>query len=226
MPGDRIETIFAKTSSISVPGFDTKTSRTSGTGSVLIRRVGPDAVIWDESYSYDGGPAGADTVETRNGGTVNCIDGKCHVNDQTGAPLFNPLLWGEIPERWTSGTRWAAPIARAWEIGPPGSESVRVLRIDPTVGLVTLARSGSGFGASSDDARLSVLTLTGGGRSIKVKVTPGPSHWTGSATIVRGITLSDQIIVEHALDLVAENGEHFTAKQRTYTMFARIEPGA
>ncbi|MEQ7874305.1 hypothetical protein ABDK56_09920 [Sphingomonas sp. ASV193] len=225
-PGERIDTIFSKTVSLSIPGFDPKVSRTSGTDTIVIRSAGPDSIVADESYHYDGTAAGSDVVEVRDAGRTNCVNGKCRTNDQTSAPLFNPLLWGAIPHRLSIGQHWTASIAQPWEIGPSGTEVVAVARLDPGLGLVTLTRQGAGAGLTSDDARMATLTISAGGRAIKVRVVPGQARWTGSATVVRGITLADQIVVERTLDLVTDDGKHIAATQRTYTIFVRAEDAA
>ena len=137
----------------------------------------------------------------RDRGTTFCVDGKCSPNDQTSAPLFNPLLWGAIPASLSKGMSWPATIDRAWEIGPAGTETVRVTALDPAAGLITLERRGQGTGLSSDDAAKRPVMLTISGKPVAATVTPGPSSWQGSLTVIHGKTIADEIKNKISMEL-------------------------
>lgn len=218
-PGDRLGSVFAKTVAISGEGFDPVVRRVSGSASDTIVAVTDAAITEAETYTYDGFPAGSDTVVVRDHGVTNCVDGTCATNDSTSAPLFDPLLWGNVPAEIAVGSGWDAPIADPWEIGPPGTERVTVERLEPASGLITLTRIGHGTGLSADDKRKSEGTIVSKGRSIKVQVKPGPATWRGKATFRHGVTIADEIVVERPVDLIADTGQVFHGRERVYTLF-------
>jgi hypothetical protein len=224
--GDRLDSIFSKTVAITGQGFAPVVKRVSGSASDRIVAVSPDAIVEQEQYLYDGRPAGDDEVRVRDHGRINCVDGKCAANDQTTAPLFNPLLWGDAPERLRVGTSWNATIAKPWEIGPAGKERLKVARIDRATGLVALIREGEGAGPSSDDANAPTLSVIVGGKALVCRIVPGASHWLGMATVVRGVTWADEIVLERPVDLMAESGEHLRGTERIYTLFQRMPASA
>ncbi|HEY3951370.1 hypothetical protein [Phenylobacterium sp.] len=217
--GDRFAFVFSKTISISGADFDAYTGRISGSSIETIASVTPQAITEQESYRYDGRPAGVDQVVVRDHGATNCVDGKCAPNDQTSAPLFNPLLWGAIPPDLTKTSTWRATIPNAWEIGPAGEETVRVVLLDPADGLVTLERRGHGSGPSSDDAARSQIKIVSKGKTLMVKLVPGDASWEGYASVRHGVTVSDEIIVHRPVTLTAATGETFQAEERVYTLF-------
>jgi hypothetical protein len=87
------------------------------------------------------------------------------------------LSLGNAQQNIHVGTTWYHTITKPWEIGLPGSERVRVLRLDPLNHEITLVREGSGFGASSDDERKHDITVTTRvGKKLHVRVVPGESR--------------------------------------------------
>ena len=217
--GDRLDSIFSKTVAITGDGFAPIVRRVSGTASDRIAAVSADSIREEEHYLYDGRPGGSDQVDVRDHGRTNCVDGKCATNDQTSAPLFNSFLWGVIPARVAVGSKWHASIAAPWEIGPAGEEEVAVTRLDRDGGLITLVREGQGAGPSSDDGPTPKVEVQAGDKKLTCRIVPGRSHWVGTATVVRGVTLADEIMVERPVELIADSGEHFTATERVYTLF-------
>lgn len=220
-PGDHLNSIFAKTIAITGEGFAPYVWRISGTAEDTILTVAKTGPTFEEHYIYDGFAGGKDTVEMRDRGTTFCVDGKCNPNDQTSAPLFNPLLWGAIPTRLSKGMSWPATIDRAWEIGPAGTETVRVTALDPAAGLITLERRGQGTGLSSDDAAKRPVMLTISGKPVAATVTPGPSTWQGSLTVIHGKTIADEIVLRRPVTLTAADGKVLHGEERIYTMFAQ-----
>jgi hypothetical protein len=218
-PGDRLAAVFSKAVAISGDGFDTHVGRISGDSSDEVASVAPDVITLHETYLYDGRPGGLVTTEVRDHGATICTGGKCAPNDQTSASMFNPLLWGPVPTEISAGDQWKVVVAAPWEIGPAGEEEVRVVRLDAAQGLVTLERRGSGQGPSSDDAAQPELTITSKGRSLKVRIVPGETHWEGRATIIKGVTLSDEIMARRPVTLIADNGETFKGEERVYTLY-------
>jgi hypothetical protein len=218
-PGDELGSVFAKTVAITGKGFEPLVRRVSGSASDTIVAVTDAAITEAETYAYDGISSGSDTVVVRDHGVTNCVDGACATNTSTSAPLFDPLLWGAVPAEIAIGSSWNAPIADAWEIGPPGTELVTVERLEPAIGLITLTRVGHGTGLSADDTRKSDVTIVSEGRSITVHVKPGPATWRGKATFRHGVTIADEIVVERPVDLVANTGQVFHGRERIYTLF-------
>jgi hypothetical protein len=159
-------------------------------------------------------------TDTRLGdGITECWNDHCAVNDSTSGLLFNHHLWGDMPGDVQAGSSWTATIAAPWEIGPPGTEQVRVLRLDAANGEITLSREGAGTGNSSDDLRKpDIVITTNDGRTLKFKVIPGGSHWSGYTTIWRGVIVADEILVQRHVTLVAPDGETFEGEQRSYTL--------
>jgi hypothetical protein len=218
--GSRLDTVFSKTVAITGAGFEPLVRRISGSGSDRIRAIDADTVTDDERYEYDGRYAGSDVLVIRDRGSTYCdVHGKCARNDETSAPIFNSLLWGRVPAELAVGSSWKARIDAPWEIGPPGTEEITVLRLDPARGLITLVRRGNGAGLSSDDIRRRAFTIVSHGRSIKVKLSPGPATWNGRATFLRGVTVADEIMLIRPVELVSDSGEKFSAEERIYTIF-------
>lgn len=225
--GETLASIFSKTVSITGSGFDEYTKRIAGSANNMVVKVTPEAIDFKTDYRYDGYPSGGGDYKILQDGITNCINGKCTVNDETSGVLFNPLLWGVIPKDLTVGTQWTAHIARSWEIGPPGTERVQVVRLDPINGVVVLAREGGGTGPSSDDEALKAsgksVTITRSGKEIAVSVIPGETQWTGYTTVCRGVIVSDVIIVHRHVTMVSKTGETFQGEQRSYTLFNYIQ---
>ncbi len=118
---------------------------------------------------------------------------------------------------------WDVAIPRPWEIGPAGTEQVRVLRVDPRNEVVTLSRTGNGAGLSSDDQSREksgkpMQITTTAGKTIEVSVIPGETSWSGYTTIRRGIIVSDVIMVRRHVTLVSRSGDKFEGEQRSYTL--------
>lgn len=223
--GEHLSDVFAKTVSTRGAGFEEKVDRISGTADYTVTGVTAKAFVFDEADRYDGYPANGPVhdIEILRDGITNCHAGKCRINDQTSGVIFNPLLWGKEPDRLRAGTSWDVAIPKPWEIGPAGTEQVRVLRADPRDGVVTLTRTGSGEGPSSDDQSREkrgkpMQITTTAGKTIEVSVIPGKASWSGYTTIRRGIIVSDVIMVQRHVTLVAASGDRFEGEQRSYTL--------
>jgi hypothetical protein len=135
--------------------------------------------------------------------------------------MFIPLLWGPPPDNIHVGQTWKVKVDQAWEIGPAGVESVKVVSLDPTNHIAILQRDGRGTGASQDDER--GLPITVNGKSGHASVEAGPSHWTGQIIIRAGIVLSDEILVERNVTLKSEFGT-FSGEERVFTILSAAPP--
>lgn len=223
--GEHLSDVFAKTVSTKGEGFEEKVDRISGTADYTVTGVTAKAFVFDESDRYDGYPASGPVhdIEILRDGITNCHAGKCRINDQTSGVIFNPLLWGKAPDQLRAGTSWDVAIPDPWEIGPAGTEQVRVLRVDPGNGSITLLRTGRGEGMSSDDQsrekRAKPMQITTTARkTVTVSVIPGKASWSGYTTIRRGVIVSDVIMVQRHVTLVSASGEKFEGEQRSYTL--------
>lgn len=223
--GERLSDVFSKTVSIKGTGFDEKVDRISGSADYRVTGVTPEAFLFDEEDRYDGRPTRgvAHDVKILQDGITHCYKGKCAVDDETSGLTFNPLLWGKAPDDIRAGTTWTVTIPKPWEIGPAGTEQVRVVRVDPLNDVITLTRTGIGSGPSSDDRYrrqngAPVQITTTAGKAIDVSVIPGKTTWRGYTTICKGVIVSDEIVVQRHVTLVSKGGDKFEGEQRSYTL--------
>ncbi|WP_158754850.1 hypothetical protein [Dyella sp. S184] len=223
--GEHLSDVFSKAVSIKGTGFNEKVDRISGSADYRVTGVTPEAFIFDEEGRYDGRPTHGVThdIKILQDGITNCHKGKCVVDDDTSGVTFNPLLWGNAPDGIRAGTTWTVTIPKPWEIGPAGTEQVRVVRVDPLNDVITLIRHGSGSGPSSDDlyrqqsgTPIQITTTTG--KTIDVSVIPGQTTWRGYTTICKGVIVSDEIMVQRHVMLVSKGGDKFEGEQRSYTL--------
>ncbi|OOG43649.1 hypothetical protein [Rhodanobacter sp. C05] len=223
--GERLSDVFSKTVSIKGTGFNEKVDRISGSADYTVTGVTPEAFIFDEEGRYDGHPTHGVThdIKILQDGITNCYKGKCAVDDETSGLTFNSLLWGKAPDDIRAGTTWTVTIPKPWEIGPAGTEQVRVVRVDPLNDVVALTRHGSGSGPSSDDqyrqqSGTPTQITTTAGKTIDVSVIPGQTTWRGYTTICKGVIVSDEIMVQRRVTLVSKGGDKFEGEQRSYTL--------
>jgi hypothetical protein len=223
--GEQITDVYSKSVSWSGAGLRGHVVRYSGTSTYAITAVRPDAIVFDELDRSDGQPPspavhGAKVLAD---GNTWCYQGKCRINDQTSGVFFIPLLWGVAPDSVQADSAWHVKIDQPWEIGPTGTEQVRVVDVDPVHGAITLVRHGSGTGPSSDELRWMrastpiEITTTDGNR-VAVALLPGNSTWSGRTTIRRGVVASDEILVTQQVEFVAKDGKTWNAELRAYTL--------
>jgi hypothetical protein len=223
--GEHLSDVFSKTVSIKGTGFNEKVDRVSGSADYKVTGVTPEAFIFDEEGRYDGHPTHgvAHDIKILPDGITNCYKGKCAVDDETSGVTFNPLLWGKAPDDIHAGMAWTVTIPKPWEIGPVGTEQVRVVRVDPLNDVITLIRNGNGSGPSSDDlyrqqSGTPIQITTTAGKTIDVSVIPGQTTWRGYTTICKGVIVSDEIMVQRHVMLVSRGGDKFEGEQRSYTL--------
>lgn len=223
--GERITDVYAKSVSWSGAGLQGHVVRYSGTSTYTITAVGPDAIVFDEVDRRDGQPPppavhGAKVLAD---GNTWCYQGKCRINAQTSGVFFIPLLWGAAPESLHAGSTWRVTIDEPWEIGPKGTEQVRVVGADAAEDTVTLVRHGSGNGPSLDElhwmrAGKPIEITTADGDRVAVTLHPGKSTWSGYTTIRRGVIVGDEIMVTQQVAFVAKDGRTWNAELRVYTL--------
>ncbi|MGH8201054.1 MAG: hypothetical protein ACREVO_11970 [Steroidobacteraceae bacterium] len=217
--GEMLSSVFSKTVSIRGPGFREVVGRISGTGYEVVTAIRGNELTFRFEARYDGQPIQQGVHKRLDDGITDCWNKQCAVNDQTSGTVFNRYLWGNAPQEVHVGTTWAANIAKPWEIGPPGNERVRVLRLDPPNYEITLTREGSGTGASSDDARRSEITIiTKTGKKLDAQIVPGEARWSGYTSVREGLIIADEILVERHVRLVTRTGQTFEGEERSYTL--------
>ncbi|HEX5461755.1 MAG TPA: hypothetical protein VFX20_17460 [Steroidobacteraceae bacterium] len=217
--GERLSSVFSKAVAISGPGFQEVVRRISGTGEDVVTAVHGNQITFRGEGVYDGRPVQKWVHERMADGITDCWNDHCALNDETSGTIFNRYLWGDVPDDVRPGDSWAVTLAKPWEIGPRGTEQVRVLRLDPVNRVITLTREGSGVGPSSDDAHRNSITITTtNGKTLDVRIVPGEAHWSGYTTVREGVIIADEILVERHVTLVAHTGQKFEGEQRSYTL--------
>lgn len=207
--------VFSKALEVRGEGFEPYSGRYSGTAAYKVLDPDPSKPTFDtRSPAFD--KADYHAIATlADDGQDWCEQGKCTVNRQTSGPIFNPLLWGIPVGELKVGQSWQVTITEAWEIGPAGKETVRVVSLDPAGGIVTLEREGSGTGKSQDDERK--LPISVKGKKLDATVVAGPSTWSGLTTIQRGLILNDEILIRRPVTLQTEAGT-FSGEETEYTL--------
>ena len=218
--GESLSSVFSKAVAITGPGFQDVVKRISGTGEEVVTSIHGNQITFKGAGVYDGRPAQKWIHKRMQDGITDCWNDQCAVNDQTSGTIFSHYLWGEAPRDIHAGTSWAVTIAKPWEIGPRGSEQVRVLRLDPLNRVITLTREGSGVGPSSDDnaSKKDITITTTSGKTLDVRIVAGKAHWSGYTTVRQGVIIADEILVERHVTLVASTGQRLEGEQRTYTL--------
>lgn len=151
--------------------------------------------------------------ELRDGGRVECSDGKCaRYTDGTGL-VYNPALWGTPPKALSANMTWKVRIEEPWELGAAhGVETVTVIHVDPQTATATLMREGSSAGFFADEPHQ--LSMTRHGETIVLNITPGKTHWKGVTTFTRGVVVSDELVVERTDILRGPDGRPIKASER------------
>ncbi|MGH8147194.1 MAG: hypothetical protein ACREPY_12750 [Rhodanobacteraceae bacterium] len=217
--GEHLSHVFSRAISIKGSGFKEVVARVSGTSYATVVSIGPDGIVMHGGYRYDGKPAGSGEQRLLPGGVTACWNDQCAVDHETSGATFNRTLWGRAPKNLHVGMAWTATIAEPWELGPPGTETVSVLRLDPSDRAVTLFRDGHGVGRSLHDLRVKQVTITTDqGTPLKVRIVPGETHWSGRTIVRDGIIVADTIMVKRHVTLVSKSGRKFAGEERAYTL--------
>jgi hypothetical protein len=219
--GEQYVDIYSKSIAVTGDGYDAIVRRFGGSSAYVVTDPSPSGLRFDETDLIDGRSPARGSLETRDGGNTNCYNGSCYVNRQTSGLMFIPLLWGTPPDNIHVGQTWTVKVDKAWEIGPAGVESVKVVSLEPTNHIAILQRDGRGTGPSQDDER--GLPITVNGKSGHASVEAGPSHWTGQILIRAGIVLSDEILIERKVTLKSEFGT-FSGDERVFTILSAAPP--
>ena len=174
----------------------------------------------DGRFLYDGSPVHNSRNVVKDGGRMICWDKDCAPATDASGLSFNPVLWGTPAATLHTGQTWKVNISVPWELGPPGTQVVTVVSLDPPHDQITLKRQGEGNGAFADD--ITTLTLTKGAASSKVGVTGGHTKWSGLTIFQRGIVLSDALLAERPVTVTTEDGSRYEGVEREYILLNAV----
>jgi hypothetical protein len=208
-PGDTIENIFERTI------YRGTARRTSGYALYKISNVQGDRYAYDMSWAYYGRvnkPNDPAIAELAPDGVYYTQEGQRQLSTDSSGAFFNVWLWGTPPASLAVGTTWTHRIPSAWELGPAGTQTARVISIDPADDRIVLERTGSGIGAPLG-AKLPKID--------GVQPTWGTTTWKGITIVRRGLIESDELAVHHEI-IVPKSA---SAPQHTETEIEQIELG-
>jgi hypothetical protein len=220
--GERVGFVFSRTRSVAVDGWPEYAGRISGTSSYLVKALDASEVSLDSAYRLDGSPTNHDPLRIRLDGTSYCVGTNCQANTDAGGLIFNRLIWGSPPARLAVGTSWSAPIKQAWELGPPGAQTISVVAIDEQGELITLKREGTGVGETLDGPP--TVKLQKDGRTIEARVAVGRTTWVGYTVFRRGIVVSDELTAESEVTVTGPDLNSVPARSRQYILMNAAPP--
>ena len=215
--GEHFSNVFSIASSIKADGFDDLVRRNGGSADYTLTRNSADhSLAFDARALYDGSPADKAENIIRDGGATQCWKGDCRTSTDASGLLYNRLLWGDAPAKLKAGMVWKVAIHQAWELGPAGTQTVTVVHVDDSDGIVTLEREGSASGFFADEP--AQVTLTKGGSKILLDVTPGQAHWSGYTTFRHGVVINDELLVVRTDKLFSKETGSVNATRRRYML--------
>lgn len=218
--GQEFSDYFSRTIALQVPGFDAYVRRVSGSGDYKVLAVSPQEVTLDGRFLYDGSPAYTSGNVIKDRGRTVCWNKDCAPATDASGLTFNPVLWGAPAAMLHAGQTWRVNIPVPWELGPPGTQVVTVVSLDPPNNQVTLERQGEGDGAFADDIR--TLTLTKGAGHSKASVAGGHAKWSGLTSFQRGIVFSDALLTERPVTVTIEDGSRYEGVEREYILLNAV----
>jgi hypothetical protein len=104
----------------------------------------------------------------------------------------------------------------AWELGPAATQTVTVVKVDPSNGAVTLKREGNGDGTFADDPKQ--IKVRRDGKEYTVDVAPGTAHWVGYTVFQHGVTMSDELLETRNMTLSSKDFGTATIEERQFTL--------
>jgi hypothetical protein len=222
-PGAHYSNIFSVAVSILIDKQPEFVWRNSGSATYVVKSITNTIAHMSERGRYDGRPAGSGTfdIDLR---TFNALDkkGKQVIDTDSSGFNYNTFIWGSPPASIAVGTNWLVKIPTTWELGPAGTENVRVLSVNSADNSATLLREGSGSGATLDDAP---FKITYNGAKVRIKITPASvAHWRGISTFKNGIVMADSILCTRDIWVTLPNGDKVLGHERLYTL-VNVIPG-
>jgi hypothetical protein len=213
--GQVLGDVVSRTIATHGEGKDDFVWRSSGTGVYTILPGSNDAVTkWDSDVVMEGILTEKASGEFRDGGRTSCYKGKCSVSTSASALIYNPTFWGDVKGDLTVGKSWTVELAQPWENGPSGHQTVTVVAVDPTNGIVILKREGTGEGRYDGDRKQTVIKRDG--KPFTVDVTPGPSHWVGQSVFKKGIVVSDELVSDRTITYTSPEVGTIHGQERQY----------
>jgi hypothetical protein len=217
-PGETLYYIGFRTMVISAAGLDR--SVVSPSGSEASFKILPGSTSNDLKMTTSARIEGQFQVENapyelRDGGDTECFQGKCYPEHSASALVAKASIWG-LPPRGPlhAGISWTVEISHAWEFGPPGKQTIRVILVDPEHDSAVLTRDGEGDGPRDQAGHTTVVTK--GGQSYTVSVKRGHTHWSGKATIQHGLIVSDECLSDAEVELSSPEFGKLTGRERMF----------
>lgn len=128
------------------------------------------------------------------------------------AAFYDPKMVGIPPSPLAVGQTWTVSLPEPWAFGPAGSETVRVAAIDGTT--VQLDLTGHGTGPSYQQIHHPPrVTGSSGGQTVVIPQTFGNARWSGTLTLVQGITKDETLRVRQTVT----DGQTAISPRRTET---------
>lgn len=216
-PGDTLYYIGFRTIALSAPGLDG--SVVSPSGSDANFKILPGSTTDDLKMTTSARIEGQFQVENapyelRDHGDTECFQGKCYPERSATAMVAKASVWGLPAGPLQPGMSWTTDLKYAWELGPPGIQTIRVISVDPKDGIVVLTRDGQGDGPR--DKADSTTTVTKGKKSYTVSVKRGHTHWSGKATIQHGLIVSDECLSDAEVELSSPEFGTVTGRERMF----------
>jgi hypothetical protein len=149
LPGQTLSFITYRVLSIYGTGIEDSVVSIPATGTYTFEpSASADIIRWKANVRMDGKRVLKDLDgEYRDQGTSVCYSGKCSFNTNASGPFYNPTFWGSPNGELKAGQTWNVTLAKPWELGPAGSQTVTVVSIDKANGIVVLKREGEGLGS-------------------------------------------------------------------------------
>lgn len=220
--GQEIGNVFSRTIAIRVDGFDPFVRRVSGTGIYKVKEIASQQIVMQSSFLYDGNPVGGGETAIKDRGRTLCWKGNCSQATDASGVSINPLFWGTPTGRLHVGQTWEVQIPISWELGPPGTQTVKVIAIDPLNDTVTLERKGEGEGESVDERK--ELSLTKDKKNYVVNMTAGKTRWNGYTTFRHGLILSDELLMERQISITSKDLGQSRGTEREYILLNAAPP--
>jgi hypothetical protein len=216
-PGEMLYYIGFRTMVISAPGLDRSVVSPSGSEAsfkILSGSTSDDLKMTTSAriegqFQVENAP-----YELRDRGDTECFQGKCSPERSASALVAKASIWGLPTGPLHAGTSWTVEVSHPWEFGPAGKQTIRVISVDPEDGSVVLTRDGEGDGPRAQAGDTTVVTKSG--RSYTVSVKRGHTHWSGKATIQRGLIVSDECLSDAEIELSSPEFGKMTGRERMF----------
>jgi hypothetical protein len=215
--GEILYYIGFRTVAISAPGLDRSVVSPSGSeasftilpGSTSIDLKMTTSARIEGQFQVENAP-----YELTDRGDTECFQGKCYPEHSASSMVAKASIWGLPAGPLHAGMSWSVEITHAWEFGPVGKQTIRVISVNPEDGSVILTRDGEGDG--SPEGAHNTTEVVKGGQSYTVSVKRGHTHWSGKATIQHGLIVSDECLSDAEIELSSPEFGKVTGRERMF----------